>query len=313
MARSLSQKRILVTGGTGFLGSFVVERLQEAGAVVHVPRSKDFDLCEADQAEALIQQCQPQMVVHCAVDGGGIGYMRSHPGRIVHRNLLMNTHLLHASHQGNAEVFLGVSSVCAYPRDAEMPLREEALFAGYPEPSNAGYGLTKRMMMEMGRAYAQEYGFCALFPMPVNLYGPRDDFSEERSHVVPALIRRFLEAEDQELEEVVVWGSGRATRELLYVEDCADAVVAMLEHGEGVEPVNIGTGVETSIGELAEAVSEACGYSGRLVFDSSKPEGQPRKCLDTSRAERLLGWNAQVGLDEGLKRTVSWYRSQQSS
>jgi GDP-L-fucose synthase len=253
------------------------------------------------------------MVVHCAVDGGGIGYMRSHPGRIVHRNLLMNTHLLHAAFQGTVEVFLGVSSVCAYPRDAEMPLREEALFEGYPEPSNAGYGLTKRMMMEMGRAYAQEYGFRVLFPMPVNLYGPRDDFSEERSHVVPALIRRFLEAEAQGLPEVVVWGSGRATRELLYVEDCADAVVAMLCQGDCVEPVNIGTGVETSIRELAEAIASACGYTGRLVFDASKPEGQPRKCLDVSKARDLFGWQAAVGLDEGLKRTVSWYRSQQSS
>ncbi|MEC7242090.1 MAG: GDP-L-fucose synthase [Myxococcota bacterium] len=313
MPRSLSQKRILVTGGSGFLGSFVVELLEQAGAVVHVPRSNDFDLCEAAQAEALVQKIQPQMVVHCAVDGGGIGYMRSHPGRIVHRNLLMNTHLLHAAYQSQAEVFLGVSSVCAYPRDAQMPLREDALFAGYPEPSNAGYGLTKRMMMEMGRAYAQEYGFQALFPMPVNLYGPRDDFSEERSHVVPALIRRFIEAEAQGREEVVVWGSGRATRELLYVEDCAEAIVAMLQRGEGVEPVNIGTGVETSIRELAEAVARACGYSGRLVFDASKPEGQPRKCLDTSRARRLLEWKAQVDLEEGLKRTVSWFRSQQSS
>lgn len=313
MARTLSEKRIVVTGGSGFLGSFVVERLEAAGAVVHIPRSQDFDLCEPAQAEALIEKFQPQMVVHCAVDGGGIGYMRRHPGRIVHRNLLMNTHLLHAAFEGQVEVFLGVSSVCAYPRDAEMPLREAALFDGYPEPSNAGYGLTKRMMMEMGRAYAQEYGFKALFPMPVNLYGPRDEFSEERSHVVPALIRRFLEAEAKGQEEVVVWGSGRATRELLYVEDCADAVVAMLRHGESVEPVNIGTGVETSIRELAEAIAGACGYSGRLRFDSSKPEGQPRKCLDTSRATELFGWKALVGLDEGLKRTVSWYRSQQSS
>ena len=313
MARTLSEKRIVVTGGSGFLGSFVVERLEAAGAVVHIPRSQDFDLCEPAQAEALIEKIQPQMVVHCAVDGGGIGYMRRHPGRIVHRNLLMNTHLLHAAFEGQVEVFLGVSSVCAYPRDAEMPLREAALFDGYPEPSNAGYGLTKRMMMEMGRAYAQEYGFKALFPMPVNLYGPRDEFSEERSHVVPALIRRFLEAEARGQDEVVVWGSGRATRELLYVEDCADAVVAMLRHGESVEPVNIGTGLETSIRELAEAIAGACGYSGRLRFDSSKPEGQPRKCLDTSRATELFGWKALVGLDEGLKRTVSWYRSQQSS
>jgi len=239
--------------------------------------------------------------------------MRAHPGRIVYNNLCMNTHVLHGAYEAGAEGFVGVSSVCAYPRDAQMPLREAALFSGYPEPSNAGYGLSKRMMMEMGRAYSQEYGFRSLFPMPVNLYGPRDDFSPERSHVVPALIRRFLQAEEEGLEEVVVWGSGKATRELLYVEDCADAIFAMARNGESVEPVNIGTGIETSVADLAQAVAQACGYSGRLVFDASKPEGQPRKCLDTSRARHELGWSAKVDLAEGLGRTVAWYRSQRSS
>ena len=313
MATTLSQKRILVTGGTGFLGSFVVERLNALGAEVFSPRSREFDLCHSENARALMEKCRPEAVIHCAVDGGGIGYMRAHPGQIVHRNLLMNTHLMHASLEAGVEVFVGVSSVCAYPRDVPMPLIESRLFEGYPEPSNAGHGLTKRMMMEMGRAYSQEYGFKALFPMPVNLYGPRDEFSPERSHVVPALIRRFLEAADLNQEEVVVWGSGRATRELLYVEDCADAIVAMLLKGQGVEPINIGTGVETSIHDLAHAIADACGYRGRLVFDASKPEGQPRKCLDTSRARELLDWSAKVGLDDGLKRTVLWYRSQQSS
>ena len=313
MASTLQNQRILVTGGSGFLGSFVCERLVGLGAEVLAPRSREFDLCKPDAARALLESTRPNAVVHCAVDGGGIGYMRAHPGQIVHRNLLMNTHLLHAAYERGVVVFLGVSSVCAYPRDASMPLQESELFEGYPEPSNAGYGLTKRMMMEMGRAYSQEYGFKALFPMPVNLYGPRDDFSPERSHVVPALIRRFVEASESELDEVVVWGSGRATRELLYVEDCADAVVAMLLRGEGVDPLNIGTGVETSIRELATSIATACGYEGRLVFDASKPEGQPRKCLDTTKAEELLGWKAQIDLEEGLKRTVSWYRSQRSS
>lgn len=310
--RDFSEKRVLISGGAGFLGSFVVERFEQIGADVVVVRSKNHDLCDKIQTEKLLESVRPHWVIHCAVDGGGIGYMRAHPAQIVHRNLLMNTHLLHAAFQADVEGFLGVSSICAYPRNAPMPLRESTLFDGYPEPSNAGYGLSKRMMMEMGRAYHQEFGFNALFPMPVNLYGPRDDFSEERSHVVPALIRRFLEAKQMGVDEVLVWGSGKATRELLYVEDCADAIVAMAQHANGVEPVNIGTGVETSIGNLAHSIAKACGYTGRLVFDGTKPEGQPRKCLDVSEAQSRFGWSAHVDLDEGLRRTVAWYQSQQS-
>jgi GDP-L-fucose synthase len=313
MGRDFSVAKVVVTGGAGFLGRYVVDRFVAAGAEVVVPRSADVDLREADAVQGFMRDVSPNWVVHCAVEGGGIGYMRAHPGRIVHRNLLMNTHVLHGAFEAGAQGFVGVSSVCAYPRDAPMPLREANLFSGYPEPSNAAYGLSKRMMMEMGRAYAQEFGFRALFPMPVNLYGPGDDFSPERSHVVPALIRRFLEAAEKQSDEVVVWGSGKATRELLYVEDCADAVFAMARFGQCVEPMNVGTGQESSISEIAHTIAQACGYDGRLVFDASKPEGQPRKCLDTSRAKEELGWVAQVDLAEGLRRTVAWYRSQQSS
>ena len=226
MQRDFSSKRVLITGGAGFLGGHVQKRFEQLGAKVFSFRSKECDLTIQAQANALMEEVRPNWVVHCAVDGGGIGYMRRHPAGIVHRNILMNTHVLDAAYRSGAEGFVGVSSICAYPRNAPMPLREETLFEGYPEPSNAGYGLTKRMMMEMGRAYFQEHGFLSLFPMPVNLYGPGDNFSPERSHVVPALIRRFVEAEKRGLDEVEIWGSGKATRELLYVEDCADAILA---------------------------------------------------------------------------------------
>jgi GDP-L-fucose synthase len=313
MGRDYQGKRVLVTGGSGFLGRHVVQRFTAAGAEVLSPSSQNLDLCSEQSTQEWLEKNRPEWVVHCAVDGGGIGYMRANPGRIVHRNLCMNTHILHAAYASGAEGFLGVSSVCAYPRDAAMPLKEEELFAGYPEPSNAGYGLTKRIMMEMGRAYSQEFGFRSLFPMPVNLYGPGDDFSSERSHVVPALIRRFLEASRDQVSEVSIWGSGNATRELLYVEDCADAIFAMAVHGEHVDPINIGTGVEISIRELAFSIADACEYNGRLVFDADKPEGQPRKCLDVSRAKTRLNWTAKVPWAEGLRRTVEWYRLQQSS
>ncbi|HIA04019.1 MAG TPA: GDP-L-fucose synthase [Myxococcales bacterium] len=313
MGRNFNGKRVLVTGGRGFLGRYVVQRFEAAGAEVLAPNSAILNLCSEQETQAWLMANRPQWVVHCAVEGGGIGYMRAHPGRIVQRNLAMNSAILHGAYTSGAEGFVGVSSVCAYPRNATMPLCETELFSGYPEPSNAGYGLTKRMMMEMGRAYTQEYGFRTLFPMPVNLYGPGDDFSLERSHVVPALIRRFLKAKADNVQEVVIWGTGQATRELLYVEDCAEAVFAMAVHGEDVEPVNIGTGVEISIGDLARTIAKACDYSGALVFDSSKPEGQPRKCLDVSRAKKRLNWTAEVSWLEGLRRTVAWYRSQPSS
>lgn len=299
---------VLVTGGAGFLGSFVVERLQARGARVVVPRSRDVDLRSLEACLDLWRQVRPQVVIHCAVDGGGIGYMRENPYSIGFHNLQLNLNTLHASLTTGVEMYVGVSSVCAYPRDTPVPMREADLWSGYPEPTNATYGLSKRMMMDLGLAARQQHGFNAVFPMPVNLYGPRDDFSLERSHVVPALLRRFLEAREQGLEEVVAWGTGEATRELLYVEDCADAVVLAAERLDRPDPVNLGTGVEVKVRDLVESVARATGYQGRIVWDRSKPDGQPRKCLDVSRAREWLGWQARVGLEEGLERTVQWVR-----
>jgi GDP-L-fucose synthase len=301
--------KVVVTGGTGFLGSFVVERLRARGDEVFIPRSRVYDLTQDEACRTLIDEHQPELVVHCAVDGGGIGYMRAHPGSVLRNNVLMSTHLMEACRLGGVAKFVGVSSVCAYPRITPMPMREENLFEGYPEPNNAGYGLAKRLMMEQGRAYRQQYGFDAVFPMPTNLYGPRDVFDPARSHVVPALIRKCVEAAEAGADHIVAWGTGDATRELLYVEDCADAVVAMADRWRSPEPVNIGNGQEFTIRELVETVAEACGFTGEVRWDTSKPDGQPRKCLDTSRATEGFGWKAKVNLAQGLRQTVAWYRA----
>ncbi|MCK6519876.1 GDP-L-fucose synthase [Myxococcota bacterium] len=302
-------RRVLLTGAGGFLGSHLADRLRAAGAILIAPRRAELDLLDRAATEAAFRDARPELVLHAAVDGGGIGYMREHPGSVLFNNLLMNTHALHAAYLAGAERFVGVSSVCAYPRDAPVPMREADLWAGYPEPTNGPYGLSKRVLMEQGRAYRAQYGLRVAFPMPTNLYGPRDDFSLERSHVVPALIRRCSEAVEAGAEEIVVWGTGKATRELLYVEDCADAVLTMAERWDSPEPVNLGNGVEVPVAELVAAIARACGFSGRLVWDTTKPDGQPRKSLDTSRAAEGFGWRASVDLDEGLRRTVAWYRS----
>ena len=301
-------RRVVVTGGAGFLGSHIVDRLRAAGAEVIIPRSATHDLRTQDACARLMDP-RPDVVIHAAVNGGGIGYMRHHAGSVYTDNTLMNTHLLHEAWAAGVEKFVGVSSVCAYPRDAPIPMREADLWAGYPEPTNAAYGLSKKMMMEQGKAYQQQYGFCSIFPMPVNLYGPRDHFDPERSHVVPALIRKCIEARDRGDDHITAWGTGRATRELLFVEDCADAILRMAEVFDRPEPVNIGTGRETSVRELVETVASVCGFTGEIRWDTTKPDGQPRKCLDVSRARDWLGWEAQVNLEAGLQRTVDWFIS----
>lgn len=300
-----SQRRVLLTGGSGFLGGHLAARLQAAGAELWAPRSAELDLCDEAATLAALRERRPEVVIHAAVDGGGIGYMQQHPASVFHNNLRLNTHILHAAWAARAERFVGVSSVCAYPRDAPVPMREADLWTGYPEPTNGPYGLSKRVMMEMGRAYHQQYGMRVVFPMPTNLYGPGDNLDPARSHVVPALIRRCLEAQEQGLPEILAWGTGRATRELLYVEDCADAVLLLAERWDSPEPVNVGNGQEFTVRALVERIAAACGYAGAIRWDPSRPDGQPRKCLDVSRLAGL-GFTPKVGLDEGLSRTVQW-------
>jgi GDP-L-fucose synthase len=299
----------LVTGGRGFLGSHVVDRLEARGARVIAPASADVDLRDARQARSLLRRTQPRVIIHCAVNGGGIGYMREHPASVGFDNVHLNLHLMQAAaEEGGVASFVGVSSICAYPRITPIPMLEQNLWEGYPEPTNGPYGLSKRIMMALGEACRAQYGLNAVFPMPVNLYGPRDCFEPGRSHVVPALIQRFERARREGLEEVVAWGTGQVTRELLYVEDCADALIRAAEVMDRPDPFNLGTGVETKVADLARAVADAVGFEGRIRWDDSYPDGQPRKCLDVTRAHEWLGWRAQVQLGEGLERTVAWYR-----
>ena len=300
--------RVMVTGGAGFLGSWVVQGLTARGYDTRLVRSKDYDLRDAQACSRALAEHKPNWVIHAAVNGGGIGYMRAHAADVIHDNVLMSTHLMEACRRHDVQRFVGVSSVCAYPRIVPIPMREPDLFQGYPEPSTAGYGLSKRLMMEHGRALHEQYGMRCVFPMPTNLYGPGDDFDPRSSHVVPALIRRCLEAVESGAETITAWGTGTATRELLYVEDCAQAIIAMAEQWESPEPVNIGNGEEFTVKRLVHTIAEHCGFQGKILWDSSKPDGQPRKCLDTSRAQEGLGWTAQVDLHQGLKRTISWYR-----
>ncbi len=300
----------LVTGGHGFLGSHVVDRLAARGARVVAPRSGDVDLRDARQTRELLAELRPRVIIHCAVDGGGIGYMRDHPASVGFNNVFLNLHLLQAAAELGVDCFVGVSSICAYPRITPIPMREENLWDGYPEPTNGPYGLSKRIMMAIGEGCRQQYGLNTIFPMPVNLYGPRDCFDPLRSHVVPALIQRFERARLERAPEVVAWGTGRVTRELLYVEDCADALVRCAEKLDRSDPFNLGTGVETYVADLAQAVADVVGFEGSIRWDSSYPDGQPRKCLDVTRAREWLDWKAMVPLAEGLARTVAWYRGE---
>ena len=300
-----AQERVLVTGGRGFLGRHIVEELRQLGAEP-VPVGRDeADLVDLDETLALFREVRATTVVHCAVNGGGIGWMRDHPVDSGLDSARMNLNTLDAAHQTGAQRFIGASSACVYPRDCPVPFEEDQIWNGYPEPTNGPYALSKRLMMDLGAAYHRQYGLSVSFPILANLYGPGDSTSQERAHAVAGLLLRCLEEPD----ELLVWGSGRATREFIYVRDAARGVLAS-GRCSSPAPVNIGTGVEVSIAELAEEVAHACGYTGPVVFDPSKPDGQPRKCLSVSHAKQRLDWTAQVSLTEGLKRTVEWYRQQ---
>jgi GDP-L-fucose synthase len=305
--------RILVTGGGGFLGRHVVRSLVRRGFTrVSVIRSKDFDLTRADDVQRMLRNHRADVVVHLAAVVGGIGANRRHPGTFFFQNLMMGALLMEEARLAGVKRFLSAGTICSYPKFTPVPFREEDLWLGYPEETNAPYGLAKKMLLVQSEAYRQEFGFDAVNVLLVNLYGPGDNFHPESSHVIPALIRRFLEAVESGATEVELWGSGQATREFLYVEDAAEGVVAALEKLETSAPVNLGSGLEISIRDLASRIASMTGFAGRICWDAGKPDGQPRRCLDTSRAKASLGWVSTTPLDEGLRRTVEWYRENRS-
>jgi len=304
----LCNKRITVTGGAGFLGSFVVEKLEQRECKeIVVPRSRIYDLTEMEAVRRLYKDARPGIVIHLAARVGGIGANRENPGKFFYENLVMGAMLMEEARCNGVEKFVVVGTVCSYPKFTPVPFREENLWDGYPEETNAPYGLAKKMLLVQAQAYREQYGLNTISLLPVNLYGPRDNFSLNSSHVIPALIRKCLEARDAGKNKVEVWGDGTPTREFLYVEDAADGIVRALEFYDGSEPVNLGSGNEISIKDLISLIRELTGYKGEVVWDTSKPNGQPRRCLDVSRAKRLFGFEAKTGFRDGLKRTIEWY------
>ena len=302
-------KRVLVTGGAGFLGQHLVRTLRERGCKeIVVPRRSQYDLTREAAVEQLYRDARHQVVIHLAAVVGGIGANLANPGRFLYDNLMMGALLMEYARQAGVEKFVGVGTICSYPRLTPVPFREEALWDGYPEETNAPYGVAKKMLLVQGQAYRQQYGFNAIHLLPVNLYGPGDHFDLETSHVIPALIRKCLEAIERREPEIVCWGDGTPTREFLYVEDCAEAIALATERFDGPEPVNIGAGFEISIKELVGLIAELTGFRGRVVWDTTKPNGQPRRCLDTSRAQEAFGFRSKTEFREGLRRTIQWYR-----
>ena len=337
-----SDKRVLVTGGAGFLGSFVVEKLQERGCKnIFVPKSKDYNLIEMEPVKRLYRDAKPDIVIHLAAVVGGIGANRANPGKFFYDNLMMGVQMMEVGRQVDLKKFVAIGTICAYPKFTPIPFKEENLWNGYPEETNAPYGLAKKMLLVQAQAYRQQYGFNTIYLLPVNLYGPRDNFDPESSHVIPALIRKFLEAKNFQAEakvkfqlenpslnlnldinliegsqpepqpghSVTVWGTGKATREFLYVEDAAEGILLAAERYNKPDPVNLGAGFEISIKDLVELIAKLTDFQGEIIWDSSKPDGQPRRMLDVSKAEKEFGFRANTNFEEGLKKTIDWYIS----
>ena len=307
----LSSRRVLVTGGAGFLGREVVARLKAAGcAHVFVPRSAQYDLVDREAVRRALRDSGAQVVIHLAAIVGGIGANRENPGKFFFDNLMMGVQLMEEARLAGVEKFVAIGTICAYPKFTPVPFKEENLWNGYPEETNAPYGLAKKMLLVQAQAYRDQYDFNAIYLLPVNLYGPNDNFDPASSHVIPALIKKFVDAREQGLGTVEIWGDGSPSREFLYVNDAAEGIVLATERFDGAEPINLGSGMEITIRDLATLIGDLCEYEGRIVFDPSMPNGQPRRCTDTSAAERAFGFRAGTSFRAGLERTISWYRDQ---
>ena len=306
-------QRVVVTGGAGFLGSYVVDKLRARGCKdIIIPRKADYDLVRIEAVRKLYEDTRPELVIHLAAIVGGIGANRVNPGRYFYDNLMMGVQLIEEARLTGVNKFVATGTICAYPKFTPVPFKEEDIWNGYPEETNAPYGLAKKMMLAQSQAYRQQYGFNSIFLLPVNLYGPRDNFDPETSHVIPALIRKCVEAKQAGAEQIVCWGNGTATREFLHAEDCAEGILLAAEKYDQSDPVNLGAGFEISIKDLAEKIAELCDFPGQIVWDTSKPDGQPRRCLDTARAFSHFGFRAQVPFEEGLRQTIQWYRKELS-
>ena len=305
----LSGKRVTVTGGTGFLGKYVVEKLEGRGCRdIFLPRSRDYNLVDNDAVKKLYRDARPDIIIHLAAVVGGIGANRENPGKFFYDNLMMGVQMIEQGRLSNIEKFLALGTVCAYPKFTPVPFKEESIWDGYPEETNAPYGLAKKMLLVQSQSYRQQYGFNSIFLLPANLYGPGDNFDPGSSHVIPALIKKAFDAKDSGENRIVVWGTGKATREFLYVEDAAEGVVLAAEKYNKSEPVNLGAGFEISIRELVEQICELSGFDGKLEWDTAQPDGQPRRMLDTTKAKKEFGFTAKTNLKDGLKKTIEWYK-----
>jgi len=310
MTSFFSDRRVVVTGGGGFLGSHVVEKLKGRGAKdVLVPLREDYDLRQLTAVQRMYNDMRPDLVIHLAAVVGGIGANRERPGEFFYDNLIMGAQLMEEARRRAVSKFVAIGTVCAYPKHTSVPFKEEDLWNGYPEETNAPYGLAKKMLLVQGKAYREQYDFNAIYLLPVNLYGPRDNFDPSVSHVIPALIKKCVDAREARVDEIVVWGDGTATREFLYVEDAAEGIVLAAERYDKPDPVNLGAAFEISIRDLVTLVADGTGFRGRIAWDTSKPNGQPRRKLDTTRAEREFGFRARVAFREGLQQTIAWFET----